>query len=198
MSAALQQVEYVSTQRAIPIRRVWAMPSKNTFDVAPMRSLVKSYLHTSRVSVDPFSRNKRWATYTNDLNPETAAEHHMDALDFLLMLRERQVITDLIIFDPPYPVDQCKTSYAGFGAHFDGKAVQTAWGDWAQHKDAANAILAPQGVVLSFGWDSNGFGVSRGYELVEMLIVCHGAGHNDTICTVERKIESTQGHLFSS
>lgn len=50
--------------------------------------------------------------------------------------------------------------------------------------------------MLSFGWDSNGFGVTRGFELTEMLIVCHGAGHNDTICTVERKTESRQHGLF--
>jgi hypothetical protein len=197
MSAALEQVEYVSIERAIPMRRVWAMPSKNTFDVPPMRALVKSYLYQSRISIDPFARNKRWATYTNDLNPDTAAEYHMDALAFLQLLSGRGVQSDLIIFDPPYSVDQCRTSYAGFGAQFDARAVQTAWGDWAQHKDAATAILAPQGVVLSFGWDSNGFGVSRGYELIEMLVVCHGAGHNDTIVTVERKVESAQSELFS-
>lgn len=33
-----------------------------------------------------------------------------------------------------------------------------------------------------------GFGLKRGYELLEVLLVPHGAAHNDTIVTVERKI----------
>jgi len=35
--------------------------------------------------------------------------------------------------------------------------------------------------------NSMGFGLTRGYELKEILLVTHGAAHNDTIVTVERK-----------
>jgi hypothetical protein len=38
---------------------------------------VKKYLIKVKVSVDPFARNNRWATYTNDLNPDTAAQTHL-------------------------------------------------------------------------------------------------------------------------
>lgn len=92
MAAKLEQIEYTSVARAIPIRRVWAMPSKNTFDVPPMKALVKGCLYKSKISVDPFARNKRWATHTNDLNPDTAAEFHVDALEFLKTLAARAVI----------------------------------------------------------------------------------------------------------
>lgn len=68
------------------INRVWAMPSADTFDIAPIGDLVKRYLSQSKISIDPFARNKRWATYTNDLNPITDAEYHMMASDFLKML----------------------------------------------------------------------------------------------------------------
>lgn len=45
------------------------------------------------------------------------------------------------------------------------------------------------GLAISFGWNSNGFGKKRGFEIIEILMVAHGGnGHNDTICTVERKI----------
>ena len=30
-------------------------------------------------------------------------------------------------------------------------------------------------------------GKKRGYEIVEGMIVCHGGGHNDTICMAERR-----------
>ena len=72
------------------ISRVWAMPNPDTFSIPPIGGFVKKYLSQSRVSVDPFARNKRWATYTNDLNPETEAEYHMKANDFLAMLVEQK------------------------------------------------------------------------------------------------------------
>ena len=52
-------------------------------------------------------------------------------------------------------------------------------------------ILAPKveagGLAICCGWDSIGFGKNRGFELVEIMLVCHGGRHNDTIVTVERK-----------
>jgi len=48
-------------------------------------------------------------------------------------------------------------------------------------------LLTQDAVVLSFGWNSAGMGVKRGFELVECLICCHGSAHNDTICIAERR-----------
>ena len=41
---------------------------------------------------------------------------------------------------------------------------------------------------MCFGWNSNGVG-SADMEMIEILIVAHGGQHNDTIVTVERKIQ---------
>ena len=30
-------------------------------------------------------------------------------------------------------------------------------------------------------------GIKRGFEIVEIMFLCHGACHNDTIITVEKK-----------
>lgn len=84
------------------MRRAWAMPNSSTFDIAPIGSFVRRYLSASKVSVDPYARNKRWATYTNDLDPTTKAEYHLEALDFLQYLIDERVQADLIIIDPPY------------------------------------------------------------------------------------------------
>jgi hypothetical protein len=97
------------------INRKWAIPSSDTFDVPPIGEFVKSYLRQAKVSVDPFARNKRWATYTNDLNPNTEAEYHLDVADFLKILVEKEVKADLVIFDPPYSPRQVKEMYSGFG-----------------------------------------------------------------------------------
>lgn len=55
-------------------------------------------------------------------------------------------------------------------------------------RDAVDELLRPGGIVLSFGWSSNGMGKSRRYELEEILLVCHGGAHNDTICIAKRKL----------
>lgn len=68
--------------------------------------------------------------------------------------------------------------------------------NWKKERDAANNLLEKNSYVLSFGWDSNGMGKGRGFTLEEILIVCHGGGHNDTICMAERKA-SEQLKLFA-
>ena len=175
--------------------RVWAMPTKDTFDCKPIGELVRRYLGQSEVSVDPFARNKRWATYTNDLDPRTLADWHMDARDFLEMLCEQRIAADLIIFDPPYSPRQIKECYDGIGLKM---RSEDAWrtNGWTPEKDLANTLLVVGGVFLYFGWDSVAMGKGRGFEIEEMLLVCHGPGHNDTICTVERKI-GEQARLIS-
>lgn len=48
--------------------------------------------------------------------------------------------------------------------------------------------MKPNVIVISFGWNSNGIGKTKGLEIIEILIVAHGGQHNDTICTVERML----------
>ena len=167
--------------------RHWAMPSADTFDVQPIGNFVKRYLRDSRVSVDPFARNKRWATHTNDLNPETAAEYHMSALEFLQMLKARNVQADLIIFDPPYTLHQVKQCYESIGKSFMLDDAQQA-GVWSREKELCYDLLTVGGIFLHFGYHSNGMGKARDTQLEEMLIVAHGGNHNDTLCIAERKI----------
>lgn len=166
------------------IERVWAMPNSNTFDCPPIGELVKRYLKNSSVSIDPFSRNKKWATYTNDLNETTAAEYHMDALDFLKMLAGKGITADLVIFDPPYSYHQMMEVYEGVGRKISGRESQRFYGDI---RDAIDKLVSPNGYVISCGWNSIGMGKTRNYQIQEILMVCHGRAHNDTIITVDWK-----------
>jgi hypothetical protein len=166
--------------------RVFAMPNAETFSVGPTGEFVQRYLRSSRVSVDPFARNKRWATHTNDLNPATAAEHHMDAEAFCQMLAERRVRADLGIFDPPYSPRQIAECYKSVGREVGMKETQNA-ALYKRVRDALDVLIEPGGIVLSFGWNSAGMGKGRGYSQVEILLVNHGGGHNDTLCLAERK-----------
>jgi hypothetical protein len=196
MSKSAEQVEYISIERAIPMRRVWAMPDSCTFDIPPIRALVKTYLNQSKVSIDPFARNKRWATFTNDLNPDTAAETHLPATEFLCELVARGVRADLIFFDPPYSPYQIIEHYKGIGrdfSHFAKKGI-----GWKTERDLMAGLTVAGGHVISCGWNSVGLGVQRGFEIVEILLVSHGREHNDTICTVERKTVNGQCVLWPS
>lgn len=167
--------------------RHWAMPNHDTFSVKPIGDFVKRYLAESTVSVDPFARDKRWATHTNDLNPATQAEHHMDAEDFLKMLGASSVQADLIIFDPPYSPRQISECYKGIGLAVGMKETQSAL-LYQRVRDAAAPLLKQGGVCLSFGWNSVGMGKRHGFEQIEIMLCCHGGAHNDTICLAERKL----------
>lgn len=172
------------------MERIWAMPAADTFDCKPIGDFVRKYL--TGVSVDPFSRNKRWATYTNDLNPETAAEHHMEAKEFLGMLATQGVKADCIIVDPPYSPRQITECYAKVGRTATMQDTQSAF--YTHIRAAAKKLCKKGTVVLSFGWNSTGMG--KGFVQREILLVAHGGAHNDTICLAEEMTQE-QTELFA-
>lgn len=168
--------------------RHFAMPSADTFSVKPIGDFVRRHLDaTAGVTVDMFARNNRLCTYTNDLNPETSAEYHMDAEDFLKDLHFWNAgKIALALFDPPYSPRQISECYKGIGRTVTGKDTQNA-ALYKRVRDALCPLIQSGGVVLSFGWSSNGMGLKRGYVIEEIMMVAHGGAHNDTICITERK-----------
>lgn len=165
--------------------RVFAMPNGDTFSIPPIGRFVRGYLAESLVSVDPFARNKDWATYTNDLNPSTTAQSHVDAEVFCRSLVG--VVADLVLFDPPYSPRQISECYQSIGLRVGMKETQNA-ALYKRVRDSFDPLVPGGGVVLSFGWNSVGMGVKRGYVIEEIMLVSHGGGHNDTICLAERKV----------
>lgn len=173
--------------------RVWDMPNSDTFDVPSIGGFVKKYLMKSQISVDCFARNKRWTTYTNDLNPNTAAEYHMDAEAFLKLLADKGIVADLVICDPPYSPRQVKECYDSIGMPM--KQTDALLGMTRKRlKSEINRLVPVGGIVLHFGWNTVGMG--KGWEIEEIMLVCHGSDHNDTICMAERKSTNNQGVLL--
>lgn len=164
--------------------RTWAMPNHNTFDVAPIGEFVKRYLAASKRSVDMFARNKQWATVTNDIDPATSAQYHLDAEEFL---KRQMVQFDLAIFDPPYSPRQISECYKGIGMEVGMKETQSAL-LYQRVRSALCPLIEKGGTVLSFGWNSVGMGKKHGFEIVEIMLCCHGGAHNDTICVAEAKL----------
>ena len=108
----------------------------------------------------------------------------MDALDFLKQMKTNSA--DVVLYDPPYSLRQVKECYEGIGITVTAEHTKSSWR--ARHLDEIARIVKIGGYCLSFGWNTNGVGKKRGFEIVEVLIVAHGGSKNDTLCTVERKV----------
>jgi hypothetical protein len=109
--------------------------------------------------VDPFSGKYSPAEITNDIEWKEA-KYHIDGLLFLKGLP-----------------DTCLSG--GTAGRLE---YQSAC------KDEIARIIKPGGYAICFGWDSIGLGKGRRFTLMEVLLVCHGAAHRDTIVTIERRM----------
>lgn len=169
------------------------MGNPETFSLPPVARLLDRYLADAKVIVDPFARNSKRGTLTNDLNPATAAEYHLTAEDFV---EQVMASADAVLFDPPYSPRQIAECYQKIGRKCSTEDTQNAR-LYRRVKDGLDRMLKPNGIAICCGWNSMGFGIKRGYEMLEILLVPHGAAHNDTIITVERKVPDTQGDFLS-
>ena len=173
------------------IKREWAMPNADTFSIPPISALIGQYIVGDWV--DPFARNspfKKYCIATNDLNTEMNTTHHVEALEFLKQFADESL--DGVLFDPPYSPRQISECYKSVGMKVHMEDTQSSF--YSERKREIARIVKPDGVVISFGWNSGGIGKSLNFDLEELLLVAHGGAHNDTICTVERK----QKDLFSN
>ena len=160
------------------------MPNAATFSVKPIEDFVRRYVRDGMVVVDPFAGASKFGTITNDLDGDAPTDCHTDALDFLRSIETGAA--DAVLFDPPYSPRQASECYKRNGRELLTAKV-TNWAYWRQCKDEIARIVKHGGYVLSFGWSTNGCGNSRGFEQIEILIVSHGGGHNDTLCLAEKK-----------
>ena len=164
------------------ISRAWAMPNSATFQIKPIRQLIDKY--ATGYIVDPFSNGCRIGTVTNDLNPDVDADYHLDALDFLKLFEDSSV--DFVLYDPPYSLRQVTECYHNVGTAVTSETTTAAY--WTKQKEQVGRIVKPGGAVLTCCWNSGGIGKKWGFEIEEILLVAHGGWHNDTICTIERKV----------
>lgn len=167
------------------ITRAWVMPDPHTFSIGPIADLLR-YEMRGGLWIDPFANSSRVADVTNDLNPEFDTDYHMDALDFLKQFDDESI--DGVLYDPPYSPRQVSECYKMFGVGVTSETTRSSY--YSRQKDEIQRIVKTGGKCISFGWNSNGMGMNRMFELERILIVAHGGNHNDTICTVETKTAS--------
>lgn len=165
------------------INRVWAMPNKNTFRIKPIKELINKYIKDDMISIDPFANESMTAKITNDLDDTYNTDYNLNALDFLKNFDDSSI--DFVLFDPPYSPRQLSECYKKLGMSVT--STDTSQKTWADYKREINRILKPGGYVISWGWNSNGVSQKMSLEKIEILLIAHGGGKNDTICTVEKK-----------
>jgi len=167
------------------INRVWAMPNSNTFSIKPIGELLLR--HINGFSIDCFANSNKYAKETNDINPLYDTNFHLDALEYLKLKPDNSV--DTLLFDPPYSPRQVSECYKSLNMTVNMQTTQASF--WSNLKKETGRIIKPSGKVITCGWNSGGIGQKYGFEIIEILIVPHGGWHNDTIVTVERKMNRT-------
>lgn len=179
--------EWLEFRDQMIIKRIKSPPSKNTFLIKPIAKLLQRYVRNGKGWIDPFAGNNSPAEFTNDLNPNTKTKYHLEALEFCKMMNKKVKFYNGVLFDPPYSPRQIKEVYEGIGLKTNKKTIQASF--WWSIKNILAPKIKPNGLAISCCWNTSGFGKQNGFEIIEILLVNHSAHHNDTIVTVEKKIQ---------
>ena len=171
----------------ITFSRVWAMPSAWTFTIHPIKVLLDKYVGDGKNWVDPFAGDNSPAEFTNDHNPERKAKSHIEAIAFCRGLNGRY---KGVLFDPPYSFTQVKEHYTKLGQKVTKENTSVKF--YKGVKTAMCEKIEAGGYAISFGWNTNGFGKERGFEIIEIMAVAHGGSKNDTFVTVEQKVKQVE------
>jgi len=137
---------------------------------------------------DPFARNCPIAhPFTNDLNPETSANHHSDALEFLRTL-EREFF-DLVLLDPPFSDVANERIYDHVKIHGEKSNIYTDATYFKSIMMEIFRILKPGGSVLRFGYTSST--LCKGLTIEELWVCNFFSPRNDVLVSRFEKNQST-------
>ena len=145
------------------MERVWAMPNHKTFTIKPIKQLLEQEFDRCYYDLFPYP-------------------YDTDALERIKSLRDESL--DKIAYDPPYSQRQLFEMYKGLGISLQSNAKYFKELDFE-----IDRVTQPGGKVIRFGWNSKR--ISKNFEINRILLVSHGAAHNDTICTVQIKSQTT-------
>ena len=140
--------------------RAFAMPNKQPYKIGLVKKLFKKYVHGNVLDLFPFP-------------------YQRDALE---CIREHKTLSlDCITCDPPYSNYQLKKEYDNKGIAMI-KANRRYFGDLFRE---IKRTVRPGGYLITLGWNSKR---ASGFELKEIILLNHGSMHNDTIITVQQKM----------
>lgn len=144
--------------------RVFAMPNHKTFEIKPIKELINK---------------ERIAGEFLDLFPYP---YDKDALELAKSIKDNSIW--FLLYDPPYSQRQLFEMYKKLG-----KDLQSNAAYFKELDKEIDRIMTPKGKVIRFAWNSKR--ISKNFEIKRILLVNHGAAHNDTIVTVQQKTNFT-------
>ena len=125
---------------------------------------------------DPFARNCYWADIRNDIDTSFDTDYNLDCADFLeLMAEQYPQSAGIILFDPPFSNRMSQDKYPSG----DTNLYTAADGRLKRCGEAMKQLLAPGGMVLKAGYNSNS--PVPGLELKRIHLVSFGGTRNDVI-----------------
>ncbi len=173
----------------VQYERVFARANAWTFQIPQVKTLLDKYVGNGEGWIDPFSGYNSPAQYTNDMHPDRPTMYHMEAVDFckeVLPFLARYKLLNGVLFDPPYSYRQVSEHYKECGKK--ATSMDTSSNFTNRVREASYMYIKPGGIAITFGWNTNGYGLKRGFEIIDGLVIAHGSSHNDTLVTVERKV----------
>lgn len=171
------------------INRKWEMPNSKTFKIIAFRELIQKYSKPEYIVLDPFANECSIKEHlsskviSNDLDPSYKTDYNLEANDFLKLFDDCSV--DMVLFDPPYTPRQVAEVYTKLEKTVTISDTQSSY--WGNFKREISRVLKVGGICISFGWNSNGIGMTNSMKIIEILLVAHGGIKNDTLATVEMK-----------
>jgi hypothetical protein len=155
--------------------------NRYTFSVKPIREWVEGTCEGKTLNLFAGKTKLNIDEIRNDLDEESLAEYHIDALRFVKEWGGEKFNT--ILLDPPYAYRKSMEMYKGIVAS-----------PFRQLKDSIPLILKPRGLVITFGYHSNTMGQNRGFGVERIALFSHGGAIHDTIASVERCLGNQQQH----
>lgn len=149
------------------------------------------------LAIDGFAResfvNDLPCFITNDLNSEFNCDYNLEWKDFARTINKQYLgkrDIDLVFFDPPYSLRQLKEHYDGIGKNLELWQTHNQWGEG---KDFIAECMPVGSRVVSFGWNTAGFGQKRGFEKVAIYVFEQVAREDRyaLLVTIEEKVQHT-------
>ena len=162
----------------IEFTRSMGRQTKNTLECNIAYSIVHKYLSGLK-TIDPFARNCEFAhPYTNDINPNTNAQDHLDAEDYLEYWNLMKVKFQGAILDPPFSARQDKEIYGDANLY-------TQPGKMKRIELALGNLVEAGGYVVKFGYNSN-FSHDA-FTCVGIHLIRYGGSMNDLIVSIHQR-----------
>ena len=159
----------------IIFERVWAMPSKRTFQIPPIAQLIEE--ECAGIPQDEIV----------DLFPYDVK---VDAYELLKSFPTAS--KSVMLVDPPYTMRQFRDLKYSLPNGIKPITWESSKEWWTEFRKEMARVLKPGGKCITCAWNTQGTGKGLGFEVTRILQVPHGGNRNDTIVTVDVKTKEPE------